>query len=109
MFLGLSCTAIARRLRGRPLIPRPANHAQSARVLFMTLAGGFAHFLVFNVCLAIYQIRHALPDRDVEGGPLVFLSAIAGAGYLAALLTGELGSPHPATSAATQSIQRPGR
>jgi hypothetical protein len=93
-FLFLSTAAIRRRLRGSPMLPQPANHGEWMLVFFMWFPAVLAHFLVFNVCLAIYQYRYVYPERDVEGGPMAFFMIIAAACYLAALLMIELGLTH---------------
>jgi hypothetical protein len=98
-FLYLGGGAAIRKLRGRPLISPPANQREWLRLLAMNMLGAFGHFLVFNVCLALYQYRYVYPDRDVEGGPLGFFMMIAAACYLVCLLTGELGLEHPTRAA----------
>jgi hypothetical protein len=92
--LFLSGGAIARRLRGVPLVPSPSGHGEWACVFFMSCAGLLGHFLAWNVCLAIYQYLYVYPDREREGGPLAFVALIAAACYLLALLIGEFGIRH---------------
>jgi len=94
VFLFLGGGALIRRLRGAKLIPHPSDHGQWMFVFFMTVAGSFGHFVAGIVVMAIYQYRYVYPDREVEGGPLMFFLAIAAASYLAALLMGEFGLRH---------------
>ncbi len=93
-FLILGAGALARRSRGRPLLPEPLNQGEWMFVFLMFWTGAFGHFLAWNVGLALYQYRYVYPDRDVEGGPLAFFCMIAAASYLATLLMGEFGIRH---------------
>lgn len=94
VFLILGGGALARRSRGRPLLPEPVNPREWTFVFLMLWTGAFGHFLAGNICLALYQYRYVHPEREVEGGPLGFLSLIACASYLVALLMGEFGIRH---------------
>jgi hypothetical protein len=93
-FLILGGGALARRSRGRPLLPRPLNHVEWIFVFVMFWTGAFGHFLAWNVCLALYQYRYVYPEREVEGGPLAFFCVVAATSYLATLLMGEFGIRH---------------
>ena len=94
LFLILGGGALARRSRGRPLLPDPLNGREWTFVFLMLWTGALGHFLAANVCLALYQYRYVHPEREVEGGPLVFLSVIAAVSYLVTLLMGEFGIRH---------------
>ncbi len=86
--------AIVRKWRRGKLVDRPAGHGEWAIVFFMTVAGAFAHLLVFIVCHAFYQYRHVYPEKDIEGGPMAFFLMIATGFYVLALLLGEYGLEH---------------
>jgi hypothetical protein len=86
--------ALVRRFRGHALVPEPLDHGEWMFAFFMTCLGSFAHFLSYAIGLAIYEYRYVYPDREVEGGPLAFFSAIAAACCLVALLMGEFGIRH---------------
>lgn len=98
ILLFLSGLALARVFRRGQLISRPSGYPQCLYLILSTVAGAFGHLLVFIVCVAFYQYRYVYPERDVEGGPMAFFLMIAVASYIVALLMGEFGLRHEATS-----------
>lgn len=94
ILLFLVSRVLARKCRRENLVPAPSNYRHWMFATLMTLAGAFAHFLVFVVCHALYQYRYVYPEKDVEGGPMAFFLMIATACYILAMLMGEFGLEH---------------
>jgi hypothetical protein len=85
-FIFLSGRAVARKVRGRPLLSQPIGQYQGANFFLMTLVGSFGHLCTAVICNGTYLV---ITRADEMPSQIIFAIALAALSYLVALWIGE--------------------